>query len=61
MRCVINDFCNFVTLFDLPQNTNNDKTRQAQKETTRLIDIGLPQSKNRVNINGKARIESKIQ
>ena len=49
------------SLFDLPQNTNNDKTRQAQKETTRLIDIGLPQSKNKVNSNSKARIESKIQ
>ena len=24
-------FCNFVTLFDLPQNTNNDKTRQLHK------------------------------
>ena len=24
-------FGNFVTLFDLPQNTNNDKTRQLQK------------------------------
>ena len=23
--------CYFVTLFDLPQNTNNDKTRQLQK------------------------------
>ena len=23
--------CNFVTLFDLPQNTNNDKTRQLHK------------------------------
>ena len=44
-----------VYLFLLPQNTNNDKTKQlhkanqsgeeAQKETTRLIDIGLPQSK----------------
>ena len=43
-----------LTLFDLPQNINNDKTRQlhksesgeeAQKETMRLIDIGLPQSK----------------
>ena len=63
---------NFVTLFDLPQNKNNDKTRgsytkanesgeEAQKETMRLIDIGLPQSKNRVNSNSKARIESKIQ
>ena len=34
---------------------------EAQKETMRLIDIGLPQSKNKVNSNGKARIESKIQ
>ena len=44
-----------VTLFDLPQNTKNDKTRQlsskanksgeeAQKETMKLIDIGLTQS-----------------
>ena len=24
-------FGNFVTLFDLPQNTNNDKTRQLHK------------------------------
>ena len=23
--------CNFVTLFDIPQNTNNDKTRQSHK------------------------------
>ena len=65
-------FVTFVTLFDLPQNTNNDKTRQlytkanesgeeAQKEAMRLIDIGLPQSKSKVNSNSKARIESKIQ
>ena len=34
---------------------------EAQKETMRLIDIGLPQSKNKVNSNSKARIERKIQ
>ena len=34
---------------------------EAQKETMRLIDFGLPQSKNKVNSNSKARIESKIQ
>ena len=44
-------------LFLLPQNTNNEKTKQlhkanesgeeAQKETIRLIDIGLPQSKKK--------------
>ena len=61
-----------VTLFDLPQNTNNDKTRQlhkskwksgkeAQKETTRLIDIGLPQSKNKVNSNSTVRPGSKVK
>ena len=40
----------------------NESGEEAQKETMRLIDIGLPQSKNTVNsINSKARIESKIQ
>ena len=39
----------------------NESDEEAQKETMKLIDIGLPQSKNKVNINGKARIESKIQ
>ena len=39
----------------------NESGEEAQKETMRLIDNGLPQSKNKVNINGKARIESKIQ
>ena len=39
----------------------NESGEEAQKETMRLIDIGLPQSKNKVNSNGKARIESKIQ
>ena len=39
----------------------NESGEEAQKETMRLIDIGLPQSKNKVNINGKAWIESKIQ
>ena len=39
----------------------NESGEEAQKETMRLIDIGLPQSKSKVNINGKARIESKIQ
>ena len=32
----------------------NESGEEAQKETMRLIDIGLPQSKNKVNINGKA-------
>ena len=27
----ISEKCNFVTLFDLPQNTNNDKTRRLHK------------------------------
>ena len=36
--------------------------KEAQKETMMgLIDIGLPQIKNKVNSNSKARIESKIQ
>ena len=39
----------------------NESGEEAQKETMRLIEIGLPQNKNKVNINGKARIESKIQ
>ena len=39
----------------------NESGKEAQKETMRLIDIGLPQSKNKVNSNSKARIESKIQ
>ena len=41
----------------------NKSGEEAQKETMRLIDIGLPQSKNKVNSNSnsKARIESKIQ
>ena len=52
----------FVTLFDLPQiwitikqdsyTKANESGEEAQKETTRLIDIGLPQSKNKVNANG---------
>ena len=39
----------------------NESGEEAQKETKRLIDIGLPQSKNKVNSNSEARIESKIQ
>ena len=39
----------------------NESGEEAQKETMRLIDIGLPQSKNKVNSTSKARIESKIQ
>ena len=41
----------------------NKSGEEAQKETMRLIDIGLPPSKNKVNSNSnsKARIESKIQ
>ena len=35
----------------------NESGEEAQKETMRLIDIGLPQSKNKVNSNGKARID----
>ena len=34
----------------------NESGEEAQKETMRLIDIGLPQSKNKVNSNSKARI-----
>ena len=61
-----------LTLFDLPQKIQitikqdsytkaNESGEEAQTETMGLIDIGLPQSKNKVNSNGKARIESKIQ
>ena len=39
----------------------NESGEETQKETMRLIDTGLPQSKNTVNSNSKARIESKIQ
>ena len=39
----------------------NESGKEAQKETMGLIDIGLPQCKNEVNSNSKARIESKIQ
>ena len=39
----------------------NESGQEAQQETMRLIDIGLPQSKNKVNSNNKAKIESKIQ
>ena len=39
----------------------NESGEEAQKETIRLIGIGRPQSKNKVNSNSKARIESKIQ
>ena len=34
--------------------------RKPKKETMGLIDIGLPQSRNKVNSNSKARIEGKI-
>ena len=61
-----------LTLFDLPQKIQitikqdsytkeNESGEEAQTETMGLIDIGLPQSKNKVNSNSKARIESKIQ
>ena len=39
----------------------NESGEEAQKETMRLVEIGLPQSKNKVNSNSKARIKSKIQ
>ena len=50
------NFVTFVTLFDLPQNIQitikqdgytraNESGEEAQKETMRLIDTGLPQSK----------------
>ena len=39
----------------------NESGEETQKETMRLIDIGLPRIKNKVNSNSKARIESKIQ
>ena len=39
----------------------NESGDEAQKETMRLKDVGLPQSKNKVNSNSKARIESTIQ
>ena len=32
----------------------NESGEEAQKETMRLIDIGLPQSKNKVNSNSRA-------
>ena len=35
----------------------NECGEEARKGTMRLIDIGLPQSKNKVNSNSKARIE----
>ena len=38
----------------------NESGEEAQNETTGLINIGLPQSKNKVNSDSKARIESKI-
>ena len=38
----------------------NESGEEAQKETMRLVDIGLPQSKIKVNSNSKARIESKV-
>ena len=39
----------------------NESGEEAQNETMRLIDIGLPQSKKKVSSNSKARIESKMQ
>ena len=40
----------------------NESGEEAQRETMRLIDIELPESKNsKVNCNSKASIESKIQ
>ena len=39
----------------------NDSGEEAQEETMRLLDIGLPQSYNKVNTNSKARIKTKIQ
>ena len=38
----------------------SESGEEARKETIRLIDIGLPQSKNKVK-DSKARIESKIR
>ena len=35
----------------------NESGEEAQKETMRLIDIGLPQSKNKVNSNSKTQIK----
>ena len=65
------NFCNFILIYHKIQRTikrdsytkANKSGEEAQKETMRLIDIGLPQSKNKVNSNSnsKARIESKIQ
>ena len=40
---------------------NESGEEAPQKETPRLIDIGLPKSKNIVNSNSKVGIESKIQ
>ena len=39
----------------------NESGEEAQKETMRLKDIGLPQSKNNVNSNSKARIKRKVK
>ena len=50
-----------ITIKQNSYTKTNESGEEAQKETMRLIDIGLPQSKNKVNINGKAWIESKIQ
>ena len=71
MVCEPESAVNFVTLFHyykiqitIKQDSYtkaNESGEEAQKETMRLIDIGLPQSKNKVNSNGKTRIESKIQ
>ena len=39
----------------------NESGEEAQKETMRLMDIGLPQSKNKVNSNSTVRPGSKVK
>ena len=39
----------------------NESGEEAQKETMRLIDIGLPQSKNEVNLTVTVRPGSKVK
>ena len=39
----------------------NESGEEAQKETMRLMDIGLPQSKNKVNSNSTVRPGTKVK
>ena len=40
-----------ITIKEGSYTKENESDEETQKETTRPIDIGLPQSKNKVNIN----------